>query len=326
MRYLPPKYRAGFARHAVNSYRREPCPPARITASVSRVRRLTKRESPEGFFSGMAGQPGRPLALVCQSWRSRWASIHAGDASRRGDQVANLAANALGDLRSGDPPAPVVARFAGRIDAWPRIPGRDSPALARWRGRALLEKASRIRSYEWSRHCRRSSRGPPLRAPDFVGRAQVSRAAVEPADRSCHCRACPCSKRCSRRSSRARSPSSATSNCSTTMPGIWWRSRSSSTAGVMTPRSSATIGSWPSAFSIASKIASPGPGIPGAVARRARFGRHRPVRLEAAKMVDADDIRKHRRTPAAARSTSDSRPPRARPSRTADCPIAGRPR
>ena len=43
------------------------------------------------------------------------------------------------------------------------------------------------------------------------------------------------------------------------MPGKPYRSRSASTSGVMTPRSSATIGSSPRAASSASKNAAPGP-------------------------------------------------------------------
>ncbi len=41
MRNFPPKGTAGLARHSVSCFSREPRPPARIRARVSRVRRLT---------------------------------------------------------------------------------------------------------------------------------------------------------------------------------------------------------------------------------------------------------------------------------------------
>src|SRR5690606_8748210 len=48
IRNLPPKGAAGFARLAVRSPRREPRPPAMITAIVLRVRLLTKRPDRRG--------------------------------------------------------------------------------------------------------------------------------------------------------------------------------------------------------------------------------------------------------------------------------------
>src|ERR1700690_1349244 len=43
MRNLPPNGMAGLARQSVSCFKREPRPPARMRASVSRVSRLTSR-------------------------------------------------------------------------------------------------------------------------------------------------------------------------------------------------------------------------------------------------------------------------------------------
>ena len=45
IRNLPPNGTAGLARQSVSSYRRLPCPPARINANVSRVSREIRRSS-----------------------------------------------------------------------------------------------------------------------------------------------------------------------------------------------------------------------------------------------------------------------------------------
>ena len=74
------------------------------------------------------------------------------------------------------------------------------------------------------------------------------------------------------------------------MPGKPYRSRSASTSGVMTPRSSATIGSSPRAACSASKNAAPGPLHPPAVDGRRRAPRHLPVGLEAAEVVEPHGV------------------------------------
>ena len=74
------------------------------------------------------------------------------------------------------------------------------------------------------------------------------------------------------------------------MPGKPKPSRSASTSGVMTPRSSATIGSSPRAPRSASKKRRPGPLHPAAVDRGRRVPRHLPVRLEAAEVVEAHEV------------------------------------
>ena len=75
------------------------------------------------------------------------------------------------------------------------------------------------------------------------------------------------------------------------MPGKPKRSRSASTSGVMTPRSSATIGSSPEGgLRSASKKAAPGPLHPPPVDRGLRVPRHLPVRLEAAEVVEPHEV------------------------------------
>ena len=70
------------------------------------------------------------------------------------------------------------------------------------------------------------------------------------------------------------------------MPGKPKRSRSASTSGVMTPRSSATIGSLSNARSERLEEAGPRPLRPPPVDRGRGVARHLPVRLEAAEVVE----------------------------------------
>ena len=146
---------------------------------------------------------------------------------------------------------------------------------------------------------------------------------------SCRCRACRCRRRrprawfasrcgfASRRRTRTAGP---------TIPGSPSSSRSRSTGGVITPRSSAISGSSPSSRAAASKTARPGPRRQrprsgGVVARR-----DGPVGDEAAEVVDARQVDQLEASAGSARSTSGTRVRASPASRRAGCPRAGRSR
>ena len=107
------------------------------------------------------------------------------------------------------------------------------------------------------------------------------------------------------------------------MPGKPSSSRSSSTSGVISPRSSTITGSSPSSRSAARKTAAPGPGRPVPVARGLRRRRHRPVARRSRGSGRSGRRRRGRASAAAARSTSGTPRARARPSRRAGCPTSG---
>ena len=107
------------------------------------------------------------------------------------------------------------------------------------------------------------------------------------------------------------------------MPGKPQPSRSSITSGVIRPRSSATIGSGPSARAIAANSALPGRRHPAPVDRGRAAGRNLPVAGEAAEVVDAQHVGLLAARAARARSTRRSPRPPCGPSGTADCPSAG---
>ena len=109
------------------------------------------------------------------------------------------------------------------------------------------------------------------------------------------------------------------------MPGSPSSSRSRSTGGVITPRSSATSGSSvPSSRGDGVEQRPPGPAAP---APRARVGvavGHRPVGDEAAEVVEPRGVEQRQRAPQALDPPAIPAPRAARPSRTAGCPTAGR--
>ena len=109
----------------------------------------------------------------------------------------------------------------------------------------------------------------------------------------CPCRACPCRRRAARRGSRAGAGCRArrrSRRSAPPCPGRPSSRRSRSTGGVITPRSSAISGSAPSSLRAASKTAAPGPRRQRPARGRARACGHRPVRDEAAEVVDAGEV------------------------------------
>ena len=154
----------------------------------------------------------------------------------------------------------------------------------------------------------RGRRSPGSRAAWWRSR---SRGAGPPADAWCRCRACRCRPPCRARGCAAGSGCSAVAAEGELQDAHAREARSAcaapSTSGVITPRSSAMIGSGPSAV---------GDGLEqrGARARRRQrpliggrlAGRDLPVAGEAAEVVDAHDVDQSRRCAACARSTRRS--------------------
>ncbi len=97
------------------------------------------------------------------------------------------------------------------------------------------------------------------------------------------------------------------------MPGRPSASRSLVTGGVITPRSSATSGSSPSASRAASNGARPRTALPGALERVLGVGGHGPVGDEAAEVVDAGEVEELEDALEACRPPRVALPPQRRP-------------
>ena len=108
------------------------------------------------------------------------------------------------------------------------------------------------------------------------------------------------------------------------MPGRLNWSRNWRTAGVMSPRSSASSGRPPRAFSMPRKKSAPGPGTHSTIHRRRRLGRDVPGVHEAAEMVQPHHVHLREQDLASARSTRRNSSSCEPPSRKADCPSAAR--